>query len=144
MLTKTFSYALVLACGAFVVFDLPSVADDKKDDKPALSGAWGKKDGELKIEFVDKDVMKIAPHGDPAMIAIVCNYTLEKEGRVNAKVTDFEGKEDIKKMIQQHFPIGFKFTFKWEAKDNSAKLDDVTGKEVDMLKSHLEGDFEKK
>ena len=36
-------------------------AGEKKADKLSLTGAWGKKDGELKIEFADKDVLKIAP-----------------------------------------------------------------------------------
>src|SRR5262245_43240701 len=29
-------------------------AGEKKDDKPALSGTWAKKDGEVKLEFADK------------------------------------------------------------------------------------------
>src|SRR5262249_13292482 len=45
-------------------------ADDKKGDSAALSGTWGKKDGALKIEFAAKGVLKIAPHGDSAVIAI--------------------------------------------------------------------------
>jgi hypothetical protein len=109
-----------------------------------LSGTWGKKDGELKIEFADKKVMKIAPHGDSALIAIVCSYTVEKEGTVKAKITGFEGKEEAKKKVKELLPVGVKFSFKWKVKDDTAKLDGVKGKDVETLKSHLEGDFEKK
>src|SRR5262249_9603528 len=63
---------LALACAS-------ATADDKKAE-PALSGTWGKKDGELKIEFADKNVLKIVPHGDPAVIAIVCDCTVAPEG----------------------------------------------------------------
>jgi hypothetical protein len=45
-----------------------ATADDKRGDRPVLLGTLGKKDGELKIEFADKDVMKIAPHGDSAVL----------------------------------------------------------------------------
>src|SRR5260221_14513037 len=71
----------LLACGVLAVagFHLPNngcpVArtlaaaytsaslDDKKDDtdKPALSGAWVKKEGELKIVFAGKNMMSIHP-----------------------------------------------------------------------------------
>jgi hypothetical protein len=132
----------LLGLGMLATFNGTGVADDKKDDK--LSGTWAKKDAELKIEFADKDVMKIAPHGDPAFINILCSYSLEKAGRVKAKITDFEGKEEVKKQVQAQFPVGYTFSFKWEPKDNISKLEDVTGDNVANLKSHLEGEFEKK
>src|SRR5262245_36314721 len=71
MVPQTLKYGVVLACGVLALASLSASADDQKGNKPALSGTWGKKDGELKIEFADKDVMKIAPHGDSAVIAIV-------------------------------------------------------------------------
>src|SRR5262249_54994700 len=70
-----------------------AAADDK--DKPALSGAWLKKDAELKIEFAGKDVMKISPHNKDDLILILCEYTTEKDGLVKAKITGFEGKEEV-------------------------------------------------
>jgi hypothetical protein len=146
MLRKTLSYSAVLACSVLALASLSASADDKKDDKekPALSGAWVKKEGELKIEFADKNVMKIAPHGDSALVAIVCAYTVEKEGLIKARVTGFEGKEEVKKMVEEKVPVGFTFSFKWKVKGDSAKLDDVTGENVEKLKSHLEGDFAQK
>jgi len=129
---------LPLACAS-------ASADDKKDDKPALSGTWAKKDAQLKIEFAGKDVLKILPHGDDPVIVIVCDYTVEKEGLVKAKVTGLEAKEEIKQKVQEHVPVGLTFSFKWKMNGDAAKLDELKGdKNVDTLKSHLEGDFEKK
>jgi hypothetical protein len=144
MVAKTLEYLVVLACGALALAGPAATADDKKGDKPALSGSWGKKGGELKIEFADKAVLKIAPHGDSAVIAIVCDYTVGKGGLVKAKVTGFEGKEEAKKHLGEKVPVGTEFSFKWKVKDDTAKLDDLKCVKVEQLKSHLEGDFEKK
>jgi hypothetical protein len=144
MLPKTLKYSAVLACSVLVLARVPAWAEDKKGDKPALSGTWGKKDAELKIEFADKGSMKIVPHGDSSVLAIVCSYTVEKEGRVKVEITGFEGKEEATKRVQEHLPVGFKFTFKWKADGDAARLDDLKGDDVEMLKSHLEGDFEQK
>jgi hypothetical protein len=144
MMSKILKYGAVLACGVMLLAGLSASAGDKKGDKPALSGTWAKKDAELKIEFADKGVLKIAPHGDPALIAIVCDYSIEKEGRLKAKISSFEGKEEAKKKIANLFPVGFKFSFRWTVKGDAVRLDDLTGKNIDTLKSHLEGDFEKK
>src|SRR5262249_14609036 len=117
-------------------------ADDNKGDRPALSGTWGKKDGALKIEFADKGIMKIAPHGDSTVLAIVCDYTVEKEGLVKAKVTGADGKGEAKKHVEERLPVGTKFSFKWPVKAKTAKLDGLTGDKVELLKHLLVGDFE--
>jgi peroxiredoxin len=119
-------------------------ADDKKGNGRALSGTWGKTGGALKIEFGDKGVMKIAPHGDITAIAIVCDYTVEKEGLVKAKVTGVEGNGAPTKHIGGLLPAGTKFSFKWTVKADSAKLDDLTGDKVEVLRHLLAGDFEQK
>jgi hypothetical protein len=143
MLPKLFTSGVVLVC-VLSLSGLVASADDKKDDKPALSGTWGKKDGELKIAFVDKEVMKIIPHTDPTFITIVCDYTLEKEGVVKAKITSIEGKEEVKKHVLEILPVGTKFSFKWKVNADAGKLTDVAGKEIETLKNHLEGEFEQK
>src|SRR5579871_4648282 len=69
----------------------PAAEDSKDDkDKPALSGAWARKGGELRIEFSDKDALKIFPHGEKGPLVIVCEYRADKEGRVKVKVTDLQ------------------------------------------------------
>ena len=128
------------------LFSTSTAADDKKEgkDKPALSGAWLRKEGELKIEFSDKDVMKIFPHGENGPLALLFNCTVEKDGRIKAKLTEVEGKDEVKEKVKQKLPAGLEFSFQWKVKDNSATLDDMKGDHVDQLKSHLEGDYEQK
>src|SRR5262245_11686546 len=143
MVAKTRAYRVVLACGLLALAGLAE-AGDRKGDRPALSGSWGMKDGELKIEFDGKGVLKVVPHGDSAVIAIVCDYTAEKEGLVKARVTGFEGKEDAKKHLAEKVPVGTEFSFKWKVKEDTAKLDDLKCEKVEQLKSHLEGEYDQK
>lgn len=145
MLSKTLKYASMLAVGVLVLANLSATADDKKNGKgaPALSGSWVKKEAELKIIFEDKDTMKIVPHGDEEVIVILCTYTVEK-GEVKVKVSGAEGKEEAKKAVAEKLPVGTEFRFAWKVKDDSAKLDDLKGENVELLKSHLEGEYERK
>jgi len=126
----------------------PSVArtpDDKKDDKPQPpSGVWVKKDGNLKIVFAGKTELKISPHGKDDQILVLCEYTSEKAGLVKAKITGFEGADDVKKAIAAKIPVGTEFGFTWKVTKDTATLDDVTGEKADVLKSHLEGTFDEK
>jgi hypothetical protein len=135
----------LLVCGVMLALvSLPAKAEDKKDDKPALSGAWVLKGGEAKIEFTDKDVLKISPHGESAVLVIVCEYTVGKDGAVKAKITALEGKEEAKAKAKEIVPVGLEFRFTWKAKDDTATLGEVKGEKVDAIKSHLEGDYAKK
>jgi hypothetical protein len=139
------SKSVALACVALVLAS-PAVAraDDKVDkDKPAASGTWTKKDGQLKIEFADKEVMKIAPHGDENAI-VVCSYTITKEGLVKAKITELQGTDEFKEKAKSHLPAGLEWSFTWKVKGDSATLEDVQGKDVDVIKQHMEGEFAKK
>jgi RNA polymerase sigma factor (sigma-70 family) len=119
-------------------------ADDK--DKPELSGVWAQKDGEVRIEFSDKTVMSISPHGDKKVIVILCECAAEKDGLVKAKVTGFEGKEEVKKAVMEKLPVGTTFSFKWVVKGDAATLEDVKGDKdkVELLKSRLEAEYTKK
>jgi hypothetical protein len=142
---------IVLACGVLALaglFDgLGASADDKKGDKAAPSGTWVRKEGELKLEFDGKGELKIAPHGDSKTIAIVCDSTIEKDGRVKVKVTGAEGSsEEAVNKVKEHVQAGLEFSFKWTVKGDTAKLDDLKGEgdAIEKLKSHLEGDYEKK
>jgi|GEM_PF-1186206 len=134
--------ALVIAM--LVLAGFSAAADDKKDDKdkPSLSGVWTRKEHQLKIEFADKEVMKISPHGKDEVILVVCKYTLDKNGLVKAKVTELEGKEKDK--AKDHVPVDLEFSFKWQVKNDTATLADVSGDNVEALKQHLEGDYEQK
>src|SRR5262249_26334235 len=115
-------------------------AEDKKDG-PA--GTWAKKDGEMKIEFADKGVLKLRPHGDNLKFVIVCKYTADK-GVVKAEITELDAPEEIKEKAKEVVPVGLKFQFKYTVKNDVAMLEEVSGDKTDSLKSHLEGDYEKK
>ncbi|MBN9118172.1 MAG: RNA polymerase sigma factor [Planctomycetes bacterium] len=118
--------------------------DKKKDDKPKPpSGTWTKKDGEMKFEFAGKNELKISPHGKDDQILILCEYTA-KDGAVKAKITGFEGKDELKKAIGEKLPVGTEFRFKWTVTNHTAKLGEVKGEKVDPLKAHLEGEYEEK
>ncbi len=140
MLRNPLTYGAVLACSVLALAGLSAAADDK--DKPALTGVWMQKGGELKIEFCDKDVLKIFPHGDNEVIIVVCNHTIEKDKRVQATITELEGK--AKEKAKEFIPVGLVFSFTWQVKDDGATLGDLKGKNVDTLKGHLEGNYNQK
>lgn len=110
MRAKTFTCGVVWACGLLFFVGLSSSADDKKD-KPALSGTWAMKEGEAKIEFSDKNVMNIFPHGDNKVIQIVCEYAVEKDNLVKAKITGIEGTDEAKNTVKELIPVGTQFSF---------------------------------
>jgi hypothetical protein len=137
--------ARLLALAGVEVGCAPTSADEKKDDKDKspLSGTWTRAGGEAKIEFADKGVLKLMPHGDKEVVVIVCSYTAGKGGLVKAKITDIEGK--AKDKVKEHLPVGLAFSFKWQVKDATATLDDVKGDDLpEKVKEHLEGKYEQK
>src|SRR5262245_14933709 len=108
MLLKTILCGAVLASGALAFVHLhhpsdccpgarllahlaPGEAQGK--DQAGPSGVWVQKGGEVKIAFVGKDVMKISPHGDNEVLVIVCKFTAAKDGVVQARITELEGKD---------------------------------------------------
>jgi hypothetical protein len=144
MLQRSKKYAAVLASAVLLLASASAPGEDKKDDKdkPSLSGTWARQEGQTKIEFSGKDVMKIYPHGDNKVIVVVCEYALKKEGLVKAKITELEGRE--KEKAKEAAPVGLEFSFKWQVKDDSATLDDLKGENTDALKSHVEGKYDQK
>ena len=142
-LRRTLVCGAALACGVLALVALSAPAADKDDkDKSAAAGVWERKEGEMKIEFADKDVLKISPHGKDELILVLCKYSIDKDGLVKAKVTELEGK--AKDKVKDAVPVGLEFTFQWKVKEDAATLDDVKGDNVEHLKSHLEGKYGKK
>jgi hypothetical protein len=143
MRPKALELVAVVVCGALLLAGPPVSAGDKKaeKDKPTLSGTWARAEGELKIAFADKDVLKIFPHGDKVPIAVICECKVEK-GRVKAKITELEAKEEVKKKLEEVVPVGLEFSFQWRAEDGSATLDDLKGDKTEALKAHLEGKYD--
>jgi hypothetical protein len=141
-----FSRNVLVAAGLAVVIALhghsPRAAgDDKKAEGPA--GTWVKKGADIKVEFPEKEILKVYPHGDSGFI-VICSYTLGKDGVVKAKIKDYEGSAEIKEKAKNALPVGLEFEFTWTVKDGAGKLDDVKGEKTEPIKNHLEGDYEKK
>jgi hypothetical protein len=88
--------------------------------------------------------MKIFPHGENDVIVIICEYTVDKDRLVKAKITGHEGKDKAKMMAQEKLPADTEFSFRWKVANDTAKLDDVKGAKVELLKSHLEGEYRPK
>ena len=141
---KTHTSVVLLTGALLALTSLLASADDKKADKskPALSGSWTRKEAELRIEFSDKEVLKISPHGKDEMILIECKYTVDKEGRVKAEITELTG--TAKDKVKEVAPVGLKFSFTWKVKDDAAVLSEVKGDNAEALKTHLEGDYAEK
>ncbi|HJZ93371.1 MAG TPA: hypothetical protein VKE40_21015 [Gemmataceae bacterium] len=137
-------HVMALACGLLILPGQTATADVKKEEKPALSGTWAMKDGQLKMQFSGKDGLKIHPHGDKDQFAVVCSYTVTKDGSVKAKITEIEASDEIKEKVKDILRVGLEFRFKWKVKGDSAKLEELDGKDVAQLKSHMEGEYEKK
>lgn len=116
---------------------------EEKKEKPAISGNWTKKEGQVKIEFTGKDTMKILPHGDKADFAILCSYTV-KDGVVKAKITELEGNAELKEKAKNRIPPGMEFSFQWKVNSDTATIENVDGKDSEIFKSHLEGEYSKK
>jgi len=131
-----------LATGILALAGLPAWAEEEKAAK-GPAGTWAKKDGELRLEFADKETLRIKPHGDGVEFTVVCSYTA-KDGVVKAKIKDLEGKAEILEKAKAHLPVGMELSFTWTAKDDTATLADLKGKDTDGLKSHLEGEYTKK
>lgn len=135
--------SIIAICAILAQLSMTASAGDNKD-KTALSGIWELKGGEMRIEYPAKDVMKLFPHGENGPIVIVCKCTAEKK-LVKAKITELEGKDEVIKHVKELLPVGLEFSFKWQVKDAVATASDVEGaKAPPILKSHMEGEYEKK
>jgi hypothetical protein len=143
MFLKSIKCTLLLACAAVLLVGLNVSADEGKEGN-SLKGSWEKKAGETKFVFSDKEVMKIYPHGDKFELAIVCKYTMEKDGRIKVKVTDLDAKDELKDKVKNVVPVGLEFNFKYEIKNDTVTLDDLKGENIEGLKSHIEGEYEVK
>jgi hypothetical protein len=144
MLPKTLLCGAVFACGLLALACRPASANDKKGDadKAALSGVWVQDGGEMKIEFADKGVMKLLPHGDSKVVVIQCQYTVEDKGLVKAKITELGG--EARDKVEKVAPVGLEFSFKWTVKDGTGTIEEVKGEMVEAVKSHLEGKYSQK
>ncbi len=143
MFRRTFMCS-ALAAAYLVLGGLPALVADDKADKAGPSGAWARKDGMQALEFADKDILKLFPHGKDAGIVIACSYSVDKEGLIKAKITELQAKDEVKAKLKELVPVGYEFSFHWKAKDDKATLGEIKGENAEHLKAHLEGEYEKK
>jgi hypothetical protein len=144
------SHGALLVCAALaLVLTLagrPAPAADGKDEKekPTLSGTWERTDAgsSLALKF-RKDELSIFPHGDDEF-QIDCSYTVTTKGVVKVKITGLDGPPKTVEKAKDAIPVGKEFTFTWKVDGEKAKLDAVEGKEVDVFKTHLEGEYARK
>src|SRR5262249_16535312 len=102
-------HVMALACGLLILPGQPATADVKKEEKAGVAGTWAMKDGQLKMQFSGKDGLKIHPHGDKDQFAVVCSYTVTKDGSVKAKITEIEASDEIKEKVKDILRVGLEF-----------------------------------
>jgi hypothetical protein len=147
MLRSAITYRTLQVCCVVALACRLSLADDgkgSKDDKPKPSGTWEKTDAEPKLEFSGDDKLTIFPHGDNLKFQIDCSYTVTEDGLVKVKITQITGDEKVVEQAKASVPIGLEFQFKWKVEGETAKIDDLDGKDVDLVKERLEGEYTKK
>jgi hypothetical protein len=130
----------VCALALAVTSGAGSRADDKKDSGP--SGTWVREANglDLKFEFTGKDTLKITVTGGDNAVIVTSKYTVEKDGRVKAKITDVEEKGKFPAKP----PKGLEYSFTWKVKGDTATLDNLKGEGLDDAKPVLEGDYKRK
>ncbi len=116
-----------------------NIADDKKDET-SPTGTWTRESNglDLKLEFVDKSVLKFSAGAGENSVTITANYTFEK-GVVKAKVTNVAMKGDFPAKP----PKGLEFSFAWKIKGDTGSLDDLKGDGIEEAKPALEGEYQK-
>ena len=117
-----------------------AVGDDKKAEGP--TGTWVKKGIDVKLEFPEKEVLKVYLHGDGVAH---CDLLLHaREGRAREGEDQGLRREGRDQGSKTALPVGLEFQFTWTVKDGAGKLDDVKVEKTEPIKNHLEGDYEKK
>jgi len=134
---RTLSVLALFAAGLVAA----PVNADEKDAKKELTGSFKRKAGDLdlKIVFKKDNMMEFRIAIGEASATMTSKYAIEKDGTIKCEVTDFEKKGD--------FPVtkekGYKFSFKWEAKEKKGVLSELKGDDIgDEQKQAVEGDYE--
>jgi hypothetical protein len=138
---RTLSVVALFAAG--LLAGAVAAPDKDKDTKKELTGTYTRKSGDLdlKIVFKKDNVMEFHVAVGDAGCLMTSKYTREKDGTINAEVTDFEKKGD--------FPVtkekGYKFSFKWEPGEKKGKLTELKGDEIgEDQRQAVEGEYEAK
>jgi predicted metal-binding protein len=121
---------------ALLCFASAAMSDEKKP-----SGTWVKKvEGfEIKFAFKKGDVMVFSMGSSNESCQLESKCTFEKDGVVKCKVSKYTKNGNFPEVKE-----GFEFSFKFSAKDKSAKVSDINAADIDdTAKTFVEGDYEK-
>src|SRR5262245_374946 len=127
-----------------LTFATLATAQEKKDEKKeTLSGRWVKEnDGfELIMKF-DKDTYTTTAKAGDNSIVVTSKYTVDKEGKVKAEVTEVKETGSFPTKPEQGTKITF--TFKVDAKAKTAKLTDFEMAGAEGAKDVVEGEYKEK
>jgi uncharacterized protein YkuJ len=137
------SHMRSLAVLILFVFSGVGVAEDKKPaDVKKPVGTWTKKAGDFEFKFTFKKdnvvVFSMSNGTDGCDMTSKC--TFEKDGTVKCEVTQFEKKGNF----PEEKKVGYKFSFKFAAKEKTATVSDIEGEDIDKsAKDAVEGDYDK-
>ena len=103
----------LFACVAFLSGAAQAGDESAKNDKRAPSGVWEQKQGDLKmkVDFSEKGVVALFLAKEDKSVLITCDYTLAKDARVKAKITDVQA-QGVN--VNDKLPRGLEFTFQWD------------------------------
>ncbi len=132
-------FAVVLAMVA------TTFADDKKDpakEKPAaLSGKWAREVEGFDISFTFKpDVLTVVVENGGNGITCKCKYTVDKDGKVKATITEIEEKGEFAAKPKK----GLEMSFKFKIDGKKATLEDFDAENAEAAKPIMEGEYESK
>jgi hypothetical protein len=131
LLAGGFALALLVA---------PATADDKKEEKPAVTTWLRESSGvDLKLEF-GKDTLKgYVFTGENGFIA-TGKMKIDKDGVAKVTITEVEEKGSFPNKPK----VGLEFSFKWKVKGDTAELSDLKGDGIEDAKAIVEGEYKKK
>lgn len=117
-------------------------AEDKKEEKQQLKGAWVREAEGIEIEFNFKtktEMLVVVTAGDNG-VTLTCKYTVDKDNKVKATVTDVKEKGEFPAKP----PKGYEFSFNFKIDKDTAKASDFQAENADEARAVVEGEYKAK
>lgn len=128
-------------CAALFAISFVS-AEEKKEDKPVLSGIWTKDhDGAIiSFDFNKKDQVVVKVEASDKSVTVTCKCTVDKDGVVKATAEKIENKNEFPTEIKK----GYEFKLKVKIDGKKATISDFVAENADAAKAVVEGEYTKK
>lgn len=128
-------------CAALFAISFVS-AEEKKEDKPVLSGIWTKDiDGAIiSFDFSKKDKVVVMVEASDKSITMTCKSTVDKDGVVKATAEKIENKNEFPSEIKK----GYEFKMKVKVDGKKATISNFEAENADAAKNIVEGEYTKK